>query len=92
MSDDTYVVMFKRRYITKTDIETEDVYLVAIQYNPYNKSRSTDQRIECIEDPNDAFEFTEKAAAEFAAVYVGGFVETLTQAKEKYKAAQENVA
>lgn len=78
-----YVVAVERRNRDKGD----RVYLVAINYDPYQRKTGAERNSVFTEDPSVAFRFYELAAAEMAAVTVGGAVMYLHRARADYKRA-----
>lgn len=91
MGAKTYVV-----HVIVREIRTEnfgilhhDRYLVCVRWNPYNKPEPTDDQVMVTEDPGDAFVFSSIAAAEMAAVTVGGTVVLLEKAKSDYAGQEE---
>lgn len=70
----SYRVVKTIREVGHTEIIHSEKFLVAIDYNPYQKPREyLDTYFS--EDPEEAFTFETQAAAEIAAVFVGGRVD-----------------
>ncbi len=68
----SYVVKVERRI---SGHESSQEYLTAIGYDPYQRGSAVRVTSPLIDD---AFKFEERAAAEFAAVFVGGSVEQVS--------------
>ena len=56
-------------------IVREKQYLICMDYNPYNKQHEAPDTV-FASDAADAFHFFERSAAEMAAVWIGGKVES----------------
>lgn len=69
-----YVVAHYTRGLVDRGPQETKQYLWAINHNPYNRPNS-ELRTHYVSDASDAFKFTEKSAAEFAACFIGGDVE-----------------
>lgn len=68
------------RYVVRVEVRESpirafDGYLEAIRYDPYG--RGDDRPATITTERSEAFVFQERAAAEMAAVWVGGRVEAL---------------
>lgn len=70
----SYVVIHHTRGVKDGGPKATKQYLVAINYNPYNKPRDGLATV-YTDNIYEAFRFTEKAAAEMAACFVDGHVE-----------------
>lgn len=73
-----YVVSHYTRGLKDWGPDSTKQYLHTIHYNPYNKPREHLDTV-YVDHREEAFHFTEKAAAEFAACFVGGYVEEYTE-------------
>lgn len=69
-----YVVYAEVRTPASGGQETEMKYLVAINYDPYQRNASGDRRTHFSKEMAAAFFFKSEVAAEMAAVTVGGRV------------------
>ncbi|MGD9882309.1 MAG: hypothetical protein AB7F22_30190 [Reyranella sp.] len=73
MINNRYVVVMN---ICRSSPRARREYLAVVNYNPYLKARDHISTV-AVESVDDAFVFQERAAAEMAAVWVGGSVEQL---------------
>lgn len=74
-----FIVVFDRR-VGALDSARE--YLVALRYDPYGKGDTYSGPL-TLADRREAFVFRTLAAAEVAAVYIGGYVEQALGGKEE---------